>query len=291
MKELKNIIKKAYPERRESSRKYDYGLVIVIGGSKEYAGSPALSAMAALRSGADITQIAAPQRAADIAASFGPDLITFPLSGDYLSPDHLSELISLTKKGEEVSRGRVAVVIGGGLGRSEETKKVVREYVKKIFVPTVIDADAIYAFESPNEFIFESLVERDNILFTPHLHEFHILTDMNVKELTEKEKAETVKKAAGKIFKTVLLKGSIDYISNGNIVKENRVCVPYLTSGGTGDVLAGIAGALLARQIPIMEAAMGAVAINTTAGELAAKEKGESLIATDVIEKIHKIIN
>ncbi len=286
-----DFLKNFYPERDKDSRKYDYGLVIVIGGSKIYTGAPVISAMAALRSGVDVAQIIAPQRVANIGASFNVSLTTFPLPGDYLSPEHLSDLVSLTRSGEDASRGRIAIVIGGGVGRSENTKKTVREYIKKTSVPMVIDADAIHAFEDKKEFIHNYLTERDNIIFTPHLYEFYILTGVDIRNFSDDEKSEVVKSAAKKISSTILLKGGTDYISDGDVVEENRKSVPYLTSGGTGDVLAGVAGALLARKKPTIDVAKAAAFINTAAGELASKEKGESLTATDVIDKIYKVIN
>ena len=80
----KNILKKIYKVRPPESKKYDFGLLIVIGGSEFYSGSPALSAMAAFRAGVDMVRIIAPKRAADIIASFSPDLAAYPLEGKWL---------------------------------------------------------------------------------------------------------------------------------------------------------------------------------------------------------------
>ena len=137
------IIKEVYKKRPSEVHKYDHGLLLVIGGSKFYSGSPALSALAAFRAGVDMIQIIAPKRAADIVASFSPNLAAYPLEGDYLKKEHLATLISMTKSAEIVSHKKIAVVIGGGVGRSEETKEVICEYLSQISVPAVIDADAI----------------------------------------------------------------------------------------------------------------------------------------------------
>ncbi len=292
MEEFQSQIKnKFYPPREKNARKYDHGLVIVIGGSKFYTGSPALSAMAALRSGADVAQIIAPKRAADIAASFGPDLITFSLSGDHLSMDNLADLLALTRSGKDVSRGKAAVVIGGGIGRDEETKEVVREYIKEAGLPIVVDADAIYAFEEQKHLARECAEKNGQILFTPHLYEFYVLTGKDVRTLTGDERGFLAREAAQELSSTILLKGEVDVISNGRETRENKIEVPHLTAGGTGDVLAGIAGTLLARQFSPLDAGEGSAMINSLAGKLAAQEKGESLIATDVIEKLSSVIN
>ncbi len=282
----KEIIKEVYPQRSDRARKYDHGMVLVIGGSELYSGSPALSAIAALKSGADIVKIIAPRRAADIAASFTPALITFPLEGKCLSTSHLPDLLSLTRSAEIVSRGNLSVVIGGGAGRSKETKETIRKYLKEVSFPVIIDADAIYAFEEEKIDFKEK-----KFLFTPHLYEFFILTGKEVTGFSEDEIAEIVKEEAEKISSVILLKGKTDFISDGKEVFRNEMSVPYLTTGGCGDTLAGIAGAIASRGVPLVKTAQAAAAINTIAGDLAAKEKGESLLPTDLIDKIPEVIN
>ena len=87
----KTILKDIYGERQKGKyfRKYDFGLVLVIGGGEFYSGSPALSAMAAFRAGVDMVKIIAPKRAADIVASFSPNLAAYPLEGGRLQKKHL----------------------------------------------------------------------------------------------------------------------------------------------------------------------------------------------------------
>ena len=145
--EVVEILKKFYQERKIDAyqRKYDFGLLLVIGGSYFYSGSPALAGMAAYRAGVDMVRIFAPKRAADIIASFSPNLAAFPLAGDYFEKKHVSLLKEQILAAKEVSRGNVALVIGGGLGRSKITKEATRELLREIEIKTVIDADAIYA--------------------------------------------------------------------------------------------------------------------------------------------------
>jgi len=128
MKEVtKNILKEIYKERPKDSKKYDFGLLLVIVGSDFYSGSPALSAMAAFKSGCDMVRIIAPKRAADIIASFSPNLAAYPLEGNWLESKHLATLLEMTESAKAVSYGKTAVVIGGGMGRSEETQKAILE--------------------------------------------------------------------------------------------------------------------------------------------------------------------
>ena len=268
---MRKSILKIYPKRRPDSHKYDFGSLLIIGGSKLYSGSPALAALAAYRAGVDLVTVVAPRRAADIIASFSPDLIAYPLKGDYLNSGHLKELLKLAKS-------KTAVVIGGGLCRRKETLKTVAEFLKKTKLPCVIDADAIYAVAEYKPTL------RPNSIITPHAYEFYVLGGKEPRE------EEAVKELASKLNATILLKGNIDIISNGREVALNETGCPEMTVGGTGDTLAGICGALLAQSINGFDAACCAAYINGKAGSLAAKEKKQGLTATDLIEKIPKIL-
>ena len=281
----KNILKKIYKVRPPESKKYDFGLLIVIGGSEFYSGSPALSAMAAFRAGVDMVRIIAPKRAADIIASFSPDLAAYPLEGKWLGKKHLATLIEMTEGAKEVAHGKTAVVIGGGVGRSEETQNVILEYLEKVSVPVVIDADAIHAVSKKPEIILGK-----PFLITPHTYEFFVLTGREVYKLPEEEKIRAVLEGAARLKTTILLKGRTDIISDGKEVALNKTGGPFLTVGGTGDTLAGICGALLARGVNAFESAQAAAFINGLAGEIAFKKLGEGLVATDLINSIPEVI-
>jgi len=286
MKEVtKDILKQIYKKRSLGVRKYDYGLLLVIGGSEFYSGSPGLAGLAGFRAGADMVRIIAPKRAADIIASFTPDLAAYPLKGDYLTKEHLATLITMTESAKIVSRGRTAVVIGGGMGRSQETQEVILEYLSQLTVPAVIDTDAIYALEKKPEVIFGK-----PFLITPHSYEFYVLTGEEVAQLSEQEKIETVQKQAERLQTKILLKGPTDIISDGKEIVLNKTGSLLMTKGGMGDTLAGIAGALLARGIDVFEAGAAAAYINGLAGQYAIEKLGEAVMATDLIEEIPNVI-
>ncbi len=98
-----------------------------------------------------------------------------------------------------------------------------------------------------------------------------------------------VKEAAAKINAVILLKGSTDIISDGEDVALNKTGNPYMTKGGTGDVLAGILGSLLAQGVEPFVASCAAAYINGKAGDIVAKEKKQALTATDIVDSIHKV--
>lgn len=285
IKVTKKILNEVYKKRPANSKKYDFGLLLVIGGSQFYSGSPALVSFSAFRAGVDMVHIIAPKRAADIIASFSPNLAAYPLKGDYLSKEDLSILLTMTESAKIVSNGKAAVVIGGGLGRTPSVQEVILDYLSQISVPAVIDADAIYAIAKNPKVIFGK-----PFLITPHGYEFYVLTGQKISQLSEKEKIKIVEKEAEKLNTTILLKGNTDIISNGRKTVLNKTGSPYMTIGGSGDTLAGIAGALLARNIPPFLAAQASAFINGLAGQLVSKEFGEGLIATDLIAVIPKVI-
>lgn len=285
MEVTKNILKDVYSKRPLNSRKYDFGLLVVIGGSEFYSGSPTFNALSAFKAGVDMVRIIAPKRAADIIASFSPNLAAYPLEGKWLAKGHLATLISMTESAKEVARGRAAVVIGGGMGRSPEVQESILEFLSNVSLPVVVDADAIHAVAKKPE-VFSG----KPFLFTPHAYEFFVLTGKEVTGKSDEERIKITQDEAKRLNTTILLKGRVDVISDGKEVALNKTGSPYMTKGGCGDTLAGIAGALMARGANTFMAAKAAAFINGKSGEIAAEIKGESFLATDLIEAITEVL-
>lgn len=270
------ILKSIYLKRNQWSHKGNFGRLLIIGGSKRYTGASGLAGMAALRTGTDLVTIAAPQRAADIIASFSPNLITYPLKGDIITRIHLRELL-------ELSQNMDVVVIGSGIGRHKQTLDFVLEFLQKTNLPTVIDADAIHAFYKNTELL------KDNYIITPHSKEFESLSG-HMPNHQINNRMKMVHDFTRVHKPVILLKGHVDVIANTHEIVVNETGNPYMTVGGTGDVLAGICGAILSMKINPFVSACAAAYINGEAGNIAAKEVGISLTATDVINNIHKVI-
>lgn len=284
-KVTKDILKTLYPERPAEVKKYDYGLMIVIGGSEFYSGSPALISLAGFRAGVDMVRVIAPKRAADIIASFSPILAAYPLPSSHLVQSDLAALLSMTEAGKEVSHGHLSVVIGGGLGRTPETLETILEYLAAVQVPVVVDADAIHAVAKNPK-----VLEGKPFLITPNTFELTLLGGRDIRPLSQEERIDEVVALAGRLQTTLLAKVKTDIITNGKETLLNETGSPYMSGGGLGDTLAGIAGALAARGVPLLEVAAGAAYINGKAGEFAAKNMRESLVATDLIEAISEVI-
>ncbi len=256
-----------FQTRSASSHKGDAGRVLVIGGGA-YSGAPALAALASLRAGADIATVAAPKNVSDIIASFSPNLIVRPLSGDRLVETDIPIISELVKKHD-------VVVIGMGIGNEDATLNAVRK-ILPICKKVVIDADAL----APDMIC----AGHEDIIVTPHAGEMKRLSGAVVPE-DEKEKLNFIMDFARNNELTVLLKGRIDIISDGKNVRSNRTGNAGMTVGGTGDVLAGLTGALFAKH-DAFSAACAAAYINGAAGDLAFIDFGYGLLATDIIDRI-----
>ncbi|MDW7731570.1 MAG: NAD(P)H-hydrate dehydratase [Methanolobus sp.] len=257
-------------KRSPESHKGNSGRVLVIGGGPYY-GAPAFAGMAALRAGADIVTLAVPENIANTVASFSPNLILVrSLSGDFLKPEHIPKICDLLESHD-------VVVIGPGLGRGEKTLEAIAQ-ILPLCKKAVIDADALYNISLP-------IQGKGELIITPHAAEFARLAGERPPESIEQRK-EMVRAFSKEKQVVTLLKGNIDVISDGKDVRLNRTGNAGMSVGGTGDVLAGIVGALFTVN-GAMDAACCGCFINGLAGDLAFKKRGWGLLASDIVKRIN----
>jgi hydroxyethylthiazole kinase-like uncharacterized protein yjeF len=271
-----DFVKGVCPKRNSWSRKGDFGKLLVIGGSRRYSGAPALAALAALRTGCDLVTIAAPERAADIAASYSPDLITEPFRGNCFNSWHTRSVLELAGEAD-------TVVLGSGLGRKRETMGFVHSILSRLDKPCVIDADAIHAVSASKNLL------KPVYVLTPHSGEFLALSGHEPSRAMEK-RSKQVRELSSRLGCTILLKGHIDVISDGRETLLNRTGSPNMTKGGTGDTLSGICGALLSMGLTPFDAASSAACLNGLAGEEASRKLGPGMLASDILEFLPKVI-
>jgi ADP-dependent NAD(P)H-hydrate dehydratase / NAD(P)H-hydrate epimerase len=244
------------PSRERKAHKGAGGTVLVIGGGP-YQGAPWLAGLGALRAGADIVRIASP------VFEPVPDLIYERLSGVQIGEEHVEQLITLAEHAD-------VVICGNGLGAgSHGAIQTVIPHCKK----AVIDADAL-RLPLP--------AASGETLYTPHAGEFLRITGTELSDYLG-ERAMAVKSSG--IRGTILLKGPTDIITDGKRVRFNRTGDPAMTVGGTGDILAGMVGALLCH-LPAFEAACIGAYVNGRAGQTVAAERGEGMLATDLVDQI-----
>jgi hydroxyethylthiazole kinase-like uncharacterized protein yjeF len=265
-----------YPIPKPDSHKGENGRVLVIGGGP-YTGAPSLAAMGAYRIGVDLVQIAVPEAASNTVSGYSPNFIVHRMPGSVFTESNLDQVLGLT--------GLVdAVLIGSGMGRDPRTQEATRDFVKECGKPMVIDADAFTALSSEPD-----LLKGKKGIVTPHGREFATLFGKALPDEIE-ARAARVKEAAERIQLTVLVKGMIDIVSDGDRVKFNRTGNAGMTVGGTGDVLAGICAGLLAKGVVPFDAARIAAFTNGAAGDLAFNEQCYGLLATDVVDNISSVM-
>ncbi|WP_435147305.1 NAD(P)H-hydrate dehydratase [Halobaculum sp. P14] len=253
--------------RDPQSHKGDHGEVLVVGGGP-YTGAPTLAARAALRAGADLVRVACPDAVAREVQGFDESLIVRSFAGDHLAPPHLDRL-------RELAAGHDAVVFGPGLGDADATLDAVRGFLAEFDGTAVVDADALQVVPD---------VDTDaTLVCTPHQGELRKMGGETSADW--RERADLVREFAADLGHTLLVKGAYDVVSDGETVRVGRTGNPGMTVGGTGDVLAGVTGALAATQPPLHAAAVAAYA-NGRAGDAAVEESGYGLVATDLIDRI-----
>ncbi len=262
-----SLIKK----RESESHKGENGRVLVIGGSKDYVGAPALAGMAALRTGVDIVVIASPEKTAWVINGYSPDLITRKIKGDFFNWDNAREIVEMAEHFD-------VVAIGNGLGVEAGTMDFAREVVERISGLKVVDADALKALRGADFY---------NAILTPHAKEFEIMTGERLSGDVE-EKAKIVQSCV-KGNNVILLKGHVDIIADKKTLKFNKTGNPGMTVGGTGDVLAGICAGLLAQSKNLFESAYAAAYLNGAVGDYLFRKKKYGFTASDMINEICEI--
>ena len=265
-----------YPRPRTESHKGQNGTLLIVAGGP-FTGAPALVALGALGMGVDLVRIATPAIAAGVVAGFSPNFIVHPLVGHRV----LREDIEVVR---ELAQKATALAIGPGLGDSPGSLEAVRAIVKAVDLPMVLDADAIRAAGMDT-----TILAKKHAVMTPHSREFQALTGKTLPAHLD-GKAEMARLAARSLGVTILLKGSVDVVTDGAQTKFNYTGNPGMTVGGTGDVLCGAVGGLLAKGATPFDAARLAAFSNGTAGDMAFKEKSYGLTATDVADNLGRVL-
>ncbi|MBR5503887.1 MAG: NAD(P)H-hydrate dehydratase [Methanobrevibacter sp.] len=283
--------------RRNDSHKGNNGKVLIVGGSKDFYGAPAISGKAAIATGADLVYIYTPKPAALAIKSFSEDFIVKESEGDYLSMDDLDDILEMASKVD-------AVLLGPGSSQEEDTLKLFNVLSMKLDKPLVLDADALKLVD------FSLINKKEDIIITPHYFEFktffkdQIPKDIesnldNIVKLDDKQSTDFVKvndkidslQSITRSFEgSVILKGQYDFIFNKNKLKINRTGNPGMTVGGTGDALAGIAVSLLSQGLDSWTSAILAPYLNGKAGDLAMESQGYGFGAQDLTQYLGAVM-
>jgi len=249
--------------REPDSHKGHYGRVLIIGGSLGMAGAPALAAMAALRSGSGLVQVACPAEIQSTVAALVP--------------------CAMTSFTDDAGRfGPTVHVVGPGCGDTISTK-VLKRILQDLSSPMVLDADGLNTLATIDR--WWELTHKDVVL-TPHLGEMRRLLAKTLLD-ADSDRKHVTQEAAKLCGATVLLKGHETVVSNGDQIYINNTGNPGMATGGSGDVLSGVIGALIGQGLGCYHAACLGAHLHGTAGDLAAEKLGQiSLTATDIIEML-----
>jgi ADP-dependent NAD(P)H-hydrate dehydratase / NAD(P)H-hydrate epimerase len=268
-----------YPHRPRSGSKFASGVVVVVGGSAGLTGAPTMAARSASRAGAGYVQVAVPESAQ---AAIDMRLLEQMSRG---LPEHDGAHTPLgVPVAEEMAERAGAVVLGPGLGRDEGAAEFARAVAAAVPIPLLVDADGLNAHAGRLELLRDRAAPT---VLTPHEGELGRLLEVDSDEVRQHRLAHA-REAAERSGAVVLLKcdDTIVAAPQGPLAVSPGA-TPALATAGTGDVLSGLIGALLAKGLPAFEAAaLGALA-HALAGMAAAERHGaDHVVAGDVIDAL-----
>jgi hydroxyethylthiazole kinase-like uncharacterized protein yjeF len=260
------------PRKDAGSTKYRAGGVLVVGGSEGFAGAPVMTALAALRAGAGIAWVAMPQAVAATAGAAHPELIVRSL------PDGL-----------ELAGRAGALAVGPGMGREDDAQRLARRLAQRHAGPLVLDADALFALAGRLDLTARRRVPA---VLTPHEGEMGRLLGRDA-GWVQANRLAAVREAAATARAVVLLKGADTLIAapGGERVVVSVSDTPGLATAGSGDVLTGVIGAMLAKGLDPWTAACCAAVMHARAGRAAATSRGpDGIISGDVIDALPGVL-
>lgn len=269
------------PKRERDAHKGIFGTVLVISGSSTMRGAAAFAALGALRSGTGHVKVASVERCIDTVASLAPEATYLELNSDsngfMVFDDNTKEkLLEAMKKSS-------AVVIGSGMGVTKDTMEILRFVIANSFCPVIIDADGINCIASDIEILVN---RKSEVILTPHPGEMARLLNCDAQTIND-NRIMVAEKYAEKHGVTVVLKGAGTIVSNKFNTAANHTGNAGMSRGGSGDILSGIIGAIVAQGFSPFDAACAGVYMHGLAGDAAAEKFGqEAMLPRDIIDCI-----
>lgn len=271
------------PRRPRHAHKGDFGHLLIVAGSRGKSGAAVLAARAALRGGAGLVTAAVPAPSLAAVASQQAEIMTAPLPAGRDG----SLLASSATTATRLLAGRDGLAIGPGLGTASGTRAAVLSIVRARAAPAVVDADGLNAFARGGRALAALEAERTPLVLTPHPGEAARLLGLSV-DAVQRDRLGAARRLASATGAIVVLKGHRTLVAEpSGRVAFNASGNPGMATAGTGDVLTGLLGALLARGLPAGEAARLAVFVHGDAGDRAAHRVGEEgLVAGDLLDAL-----
>jgi len=241
-------------------------------------GAAVLCATGGLRGGAGLVQVAVPGEILPVVASSNPCYLTAPFAQDMrgrFAAAAVDELVDLAVASADV------IAVGPGLGLSEAMPGLVSALIERVEKPIVIDADGLNSLARLPGDAWRA--HRQPLVLTPHPGEFARLADVAAEQVRAEGPLLAVSYAAEHNV-VLVLKGHGSVVTDGRRLYQNTTGNPGMATGGTGDVLTGLVGALIGQGLSAFDAAVLGVWAHGRAGDLAAEHVGQTaLIASDLL--------
>lgn len=279
--QAKDEVAPLVPHRARDAHKGTTGHVVIVAGSLGHTGAARLAARASLRSGAGLITLAGPSSLNAVLSSGGDEWMTAAISD---AGGHVRFVPSEVRR---ILADKRAVVVGPGLGTHPAAARLVHAIVRESTVPVVVDADALTCLVD-----HLALLRRAHapVVVTPHPGEMARLIGTDAATV-QADRLGTARRFAESQGCIVVLKGARSLIAapDGQ-VWINPTGNPGMASGGMGDALAGMLGALLGQRIGAIDAARLAVFAHGFAADRVAERQGEiGMIASDVIDELPRV--
>ena len=271
----------AFPPKRErDAYKSNFGNILVIAGSSSMRGAAAFAALGALRSGAGLVRVASVEKCIDTVAALVPEATYIELESDdfgyMLYDSSRTVLMDAIEKAD-------AVVIGCGMGVTPDTAEITRLVAENAKCPVIIDADGINCIASDIDILVKKQTE---IVITPHVGEMARLLGCESSAVMD-DRIGTAERFAEEHGITVVLKGAGTIVADSRNTAANHTGNAGMSVGGSGDILAGMIGAMAAQGSSLFDSVCAGVYMHGLAGDAAADKLGqESMLPRDIINSL-----
>ncbi len=283
----KSAVLSVKPQRKRDSNKGDFGHVLVIAGSEKYPGAAHLTAIGAKNGGAGLVTLCSTINVCRELKSKENEIITLPLK-EIFTENYFGFIDK--QNFEEIKTYLTdysCAVIGPGMGQIKSTQTFMLDFFNNFDKHVVVDADALN-FISKNIKAFQKIKNPERFIFTPHIGEFSRLSGKTVSEIKE-NKVNIAMSFAKKFGIILVLKDSVTLITNGQTAYFNTTGNSGLARAGSGDVLAGLIGAMLARGLKPYQAALFSVYLHGLCADIIAEEKGvEGVFPEEILNSLYK---
>ena len=273
------------PFKKPWTYKHEVGKLLVIAGSIGYTGAATMTCEAAMRAGAGLLTLVCPWELNSIFEIKLTEVMTYPVE----QTDDISIHMECLEEVMEISKNFDALAIGPGISTNPSTICLVREILKKVKKPTVLDADGLRALYGPREVESENNCDFSHVVITPHAGE--LASILGRENIALEDRLDANLEIAQKYNLVSVLKGAGTLITEpGGRTFINPTGSWALATAGTGDILTGIIGSLLAQGMSLVDAAVCGTYIHGMASDIVASCTSKtSQIATDLLEGIKKV--